>query len=251
MPSNARSSKTLSYEDDLGAEIPNGYTEEDMQKALQACSMDNPAAISIAEAARLYKVSPQTLGHRRRGGKPRNQAHENQQLLNKIQEDVLVLYCQNRGWRHEPVDIGELRQLAQQLCGENPGKKWHNGFFKRHPEIKRCWAKAGESKRANGLNRANTKSHFDLLKEARQGVSPENIWNCDEKGIVEGGGMIRRRVIVGTDQRDPKVTADESRKMVTILECVNAIGYAIGPLVIHKGVEKDLEWIRQNPCKAR
>ncbi|KIM20721.1 hypothetical protein M408DRAFT_81549, partial [Serendipita vermifera MAFF 305830] len=168
--------------------------------------MDNPAAITIADAARLYNVPPKTLGYRRRGGKPKNQAHESQQLLTKIQEDVLVLYCQNRGWRHEPVDLEELRQLAQQLCGDKPGKKWHIGFFNCHPEIKRRWAKAGESKRANGLNRANTK--------------------------------------------DPKITADESRKMVTILECVNAIGYAIGPLVIHAGKEKDLEWIRQNPCKA-
>jgi len=120
----------------------------------------------------------------------------------------------------------------------------------RHPELRRRWAKQGESKRANALNKSNTDSFFELLAEAKEGVDPDCIWNCDEKGIVENGGCIRWRVIVGSDQKDPKVTADESRKMVTVLECVSAAGHAISLLVIHPGAEKDGEWIRSNPCGA-
>jgi hypothetical protein len=88
------------------------------------------------------------------------------------------------------------------------------------------------------------------LAKASQTVVPDNIWNCDEKGFQANGGVVRRRVIVGNDQKDPKITGDESRKMVTVLECVNARGVAIAPLIIHEGAEKDGEWIANNPCKA-
>ena len=49
--------------------------------------------------------------------------------------------------------------------------------------------------------------------------------------------------MVGSNQTNPKITADESRKTVTILECVSAAGATIGPLVIHEGAEKDAEWV--------
>lgn len=228
-----------------------GYTEEDIQRALYACSKENVNCVSIAEAARIFGVKEKTLGHRTRGKQARRKAHEDQQLLTAVQERAVAQFCKNRGWRNEPVDIGELRLMAEELCGVKPGDKWPYAFLDRHLELKRRWAGSGESKRASGLNRTNTTSFFELLEEARQGVEPENIWNCDEKGIVESGGMIQRRVIVGSSQKDPKVTADESRKMVTILECVSATGQVIGLLVIHKGGEKDAEWIRQNTCGAK
>lgn len=38
--------------------------------------------------------------------------------------------------------------------------------------------------------------------------------------------------------------------MVTVMECVNAMGTAIKPLVIHAGAEKDAEWIRARPNEA-
>lgn len=110
------------------------------------------------------------------------------------------------------------------------GENWPSSFLKRHPELKNRWAKAGESKRASGLNRSNVDSFFQALAEARTGVDADCIWNCDEKGLQENGGSIRKRVIVGRTQKDPKVTANESKKMVTILECVNATGGSISQI---------------------
>jgi hypothetical protein len=208
-------------------------------------------AVSVAEAAREFGVNPKTLAGRRGGKKSRKESHEDQQHLTHIEEKGLAIFCKNRGWRGEPVDLTELRTLASEICKQDVGENWIYAFYKRHPGLRRRWAKAGESKRANGLNRTNVKSFFEALAEAREGVNPDCIWNVDEKGLQENGGCIRRRVIVGSDQRDPKITADESRKMVTILECVSATGAAIRPLVIHEGVEKDGEWIRLNPCQAQ
>jgi len=218
--------------------------------ALNECSKSNPGAISIAKAAEKYGIPPKTLGHRARGVKPRAEAHKEQQLLTPSQERAIASFCRNRGLRGEPVDIAELRLLAERVCGREPGHKWPYAFMDRNTGIRRRWAKQGESKRANALNKSNTDSFFEALAEVVKGIDPDCIWNCDEKGIVESGGTIRRRVVVGSDQKDPKITADESRKMVTILECVSAAGAVIPPLLIHPGAEKDGEWIRSNPCGA-
>ncbi|KIM22032.1 hypothetical protein M408DRAFT_324190, partial [Serendipita vermifera MAFF 305830] len=251
MPANTKSKKKSPSHPPQSTPKPiesSEYTEDDVQMALKACSDKNPGAMLIAEAARQFNIPPQTLSHRTRGIQSRKVAHQYQQLLTAVQELALARFCQARGWRGEPVDLVELRQLAKELCGHKVGDKWHLSFMKRHPEIKRRWAKGGESKRANALNRYNTASFYAELQKAREGIGSKCIWNCDEKGILENGGAIRRRVVVGSDQKDPKVTADESRKMVTIIECVSAAGAAIGPLVIHEGAEKDGEWIRANPC---
>jgi hypothetical protein len=228
----------------------NPHSEENIKKALNACSRANPARISIAEAARVYHIHPKTLGARARGRKSRDEAHAHQRLLTHLQEEMLVRWCQNMGWRGEPVGLMDLRAMVADIAKQPVGLSWVGRFIERNPELKTRWAKRGESKRASGLNRFNKQSFFEALAKAREGVDPDCIWNCDEKGIMENGGSFRRRVVVGSDQRDPKVTGDESRKMVTILECVSAVGASIPPLVIHEGAEKDGEWVRFNPCRA-
>jgi hypothetical protein len=210
--------------------------------------------LSLAEAAEKFHIPASTLGDRMHGTKSRSEAHANLQLLTPEREFVIVQYLQARGWRNEPVDLDELRSLAQKLRADPTipvGKNWYYAFLSRHPDLRRRWGKKGEAKRASGLNRANVKSFFAQLAEAREGVDPDCIWNCDEKGIVENGGTCRRRVVVGSDQMDPKITGDESRKMVTVIECVSATGGVIAPLIIHEGAEKDAEWIRSNPCGAQ
>jgi hypothetical protein len=228
----------------------NPNSEENIKKALEACSKTNPTRISIAEAARQYHIHPKTLGARARGRKSRDDAHAYRRLLTHSQEEMLVRWCQNRGWRGEPVGLLDLNAMVEEIAKQKVGNSWIRRFLERNPEVRPRWAKRGESKQASGLNRFNVKSFFEALAKAREGVDPDCIWNCDEKGIMENGGTIRRRVVVASDQKDPKITADESRKMVTILECVSAVGASTRPLVIHEGAEKDAEWVRFNPCGA-
>jgi hypothetical protein len=219
--------------------------------AKEACS---EGKLSIAEAAKKFHVPASTLGDRMRGKGPRSDADAKHQILTPEREAIIVQYLQARGWRNEPVDLVELHSLAQKLRADPTipiGKNWYYSFLSRHPGLKRRWAKKGEAKRASGLNRSNKDSFFTQLAIAREGVDPDCIWNCDEKGIIENGGTSRRRVLVGSDQTDPKITGDESRKMVTVIECVSAVGGVIAPLIIHEGAEKDAEWIRSNPCGAQ
>lgn len=100
--------------------------------------------------------------------------------------------------------------MAGSICNQQAGKNWIYSFEVRHPDLSLRWANRGESKRASGLNRTNVNSFFEELAKASEGVLPDNIWNCDEKGLQANGGVMRWRVIVGSDQKDPKMIGDES-----------------------------------------
>ncbi|CCA74483.1 related to transposase [Serendipita indica DSM 11827] len=226
------------------------YMPEDLQKAVEACKSSNPARISLQKAEEQFGVPKSTISDALRGKLPRTKAHESQQLLNCEEEAILAQLCKIRGYRGDPVGQDELRDLAAKICGTKPNVKWVYAFAGRNPGMSFKWAQRGESKRGNGLTKAAVASFFQDLKECTKDVTPENTWNCDEKGFQANGGLLRRRVLVAQDQKDVKIMGDESRKMVTILKCVSAAGGSISPFIIHEGAAIDLEWIRCNPCGA-
>jgi len=227
------------------------YTKEDLIKAVEACHSANPHRITLQKGEELFGVPKATIADHLKGKASRREGHEKQQLLTHAEERALALYCKNRGWRGEAVGQDELRNLAGQICGKTPARKWVHAFAGRNPGIGWKWAQQGEAKRGNGLSKANVESFFKELKIASEGVNYEDIWNVDEKGFQANGGVLRQRVLVADEQKEPKIMGDESRKMVTILECTSATGSLISPLVIHEGAEKDGEWVRCNPCNAQ
>ena len=66
--------------------------EGKIQKALKALLMDKD--LTLADAARQYKVDYHTLSHRAKGGKSRSEGKENQQLLSTAEEQELVRWIQ-------------------------------------------------------------------------------------------------------------------------------------------------------------
>jgi hypothetical protein len=246
-PSTCRSGRTPAHKTRQEA----SYTEKDVERAIEACHPSNPSRISPEAAEMIFHVPASTIRQRMRGRTASKDAHVKQQHLTPAQERILAMYCRRRGWRAEPVDVDELRALVKRICNADVGVNWHLSFAKRHKDIKFRWAKRGEAKRASGLNQYNVDSFYKELKVALEDVEVENIWNCDEKGFQANGGVLRRRVICASEQKEPKIMGDESRKMVTILECVNPKGDSVSPLLIHEGAEKDGDWVRRNPCGAQ
>ncbi|EPQ50600.1 hypothetical protein GLOTRDRAFT_19277, partial [Gloeophyllum trabeum ATCC 11539] len=72
----------------------------------------------------------------------------------------------------------------------------------------------------------------------------------DEKGIQMGLGK-RVAAIVDRDARTVYQVENGNQELVTIIEAVCADGTALHPSVIYQGQRRDLEWARNNPCKAR
>jgi hypothetical protein len=151
-----------------------------------------------------------------------------------------------------PLGKQEITWLAGDICRHKIGKNWIYGFKRRHSKLKFRWARHGEAKRTSGLNHYNVDSYFKDLEHilATHNILPKDIYNLDEKGLEQSGGDLRMRVMVDQAQQEPKLHGEEGRQMATVLECVSAGGFAIPPLLIHPGTEKDREWIRDNPCNA-
>lgn len=151
------------------------------------------------------------------------------------------------------MDRDELWEAAEIIINGSVGKNWPNSFRKRHPELAFRWAKRGEAKRGKAVTRNNVQSFYDNLERICQenNIHRDDIYNMDEKGLQENGGCLRKRVLVAAEQTEPKIHSNESRKMVTILECASAGGFVIKPLLIHEGVKIDGSWVDSNPCRAQ
>jgi hypothetical protein len=128
-----------------------------------------------------------------------------------------------------------------------------NSFRKRHPELAFKWAKRGEAKRGKAVTRNNVQSFYDNLERIlnENDIHRDDIYNMDEKGLQENGGCLRKRVCVAAEMDEAKIHGDESKKMVTVLECASAGGFMLKPLLIHQGAGIDGSWVDCNPCKAQ
>ena len=96
-----------------------------------------------------------------------------------------------------PLTVGRVCQLAYQYATVNQipgfsnekqaaGRKWLNGFLKRHPEITLRKAQNLSIARAMGANPTVITNWFELLKKIMDTcniTTPHQIWSGDETGI--------------------------------------------------------------------
>ena len=69
-----------------------------------------------------------------------------------------------------------------------------------------------------------------LIRQYR--ILPENLWNCDEKGIIMGLAVGRQKAIVRSSARQKVAITDGNREFCSVLESVNAAGKVIPPFVV-------------------
>src|SRR5260370_41861899 len=70
------------------------------------------------------------------------------------------------------------------------GKKWMAGFLRRNPVLKTKKQFRIDSARVNSATSDILKAWFQKLEiPAIKAIKPENSWNIDEAGIIEGQGL--------------------------------------------------------------
>lgn len=207
---------------------------------------------SIREASALFLVPNSTLHRRWNGGKSRQVAHKEQMKLRPGEEAALVSWIIEMGRRGIPMRNNAVALYAQKISGSEVGDIWVRRFRMRHPELKGKFTTGLEKCRAQALNPAAVKSFFSILEEVVEEyeIPLENIYNMDEKGIQLGVGT-RVYALIDRNQETAYQVEDGNREMVTVIEAVCADGTAIPPSFVFKGVRRDLEWGRVNPCNAR
>lgn len=196
---------------------------------------------NVSAIARDHKVPPRTLHDRvHQKHKAANVAQEKNQLLTVEQEEVLIEWCQQRGFAGMPWTEADLSSMASTLHGEDPGRDWASRFRARHADrISGSRANALDPTRAQAFNEASATAHFKSWDDVRTRyeIPVENIYNMDEKGIQLGGGRKnsqRKYLFAKTDSEKYRAKSGDL-ELVTIVEATCADGTdAVPPSFVTK-----------------
>lgn len=222
-----------------------------MEALLSAASADYYAGnyTSIRAAATAYGLIHTTL-MRRMGGtsKARPNAHENQQLLSKTQEDCLVDWILTCEACNMPLSHAQTRKMASLLsttAGGSPiiGINWLTRFLQRHPILSTKLAIRIDNLRIQGTTPMIIHEHLERYKVLRDrwNIRAEDTYNMDETGLNLGVCGNQYHIGKSSTKKALKRTP-ENREWVTIIETVSAAGILLQPLVIFKGKRLQNTW---------
>ena len=154
-----------------------------------------------------------------------------------------------------PLEPSEVKQIAFDYADENnivgfsehlgtAGRSWFNYLLKRFPKLTVKGATNISMLRAKATSEESVmiwfEKYFSVL--GQMGInSPEQIWNVDEHGTEHA---VRNKRVVGIKNvRQYQKQSHEKPHRTTMVTYVNAAGYALPPLIIHKGKYSDT-WTR-------
>jgi hypothetical protein len=221
------------------------YSEKDLQKALDCLSSGE--STNVSAVARQFHVQAGTLRNRWLGlHGSSTRAHEQQQLLDHVEEEALCDWIEHRSDIGKPFCKQTLLKRVKSICGKQPSKKWYRSFLGRHPDIKLGRPSGLDPKRAQAFNRTTVNEAFTELGEVldEKEIPWANVYNMDEKGVQRGGG---RRVqalkyFVPRNRRPKYRLRSGNLELVTIIECVCADGSSLTPGFVFPGKEFQPEW---------
>lgn len=218
------------------------YTPETLTKAIKYAK-DHPE-LSILKIAEKYGVNVTTLGRRVKGvQKSRKEAHKHEQLFSKGEEESIGEWCKQMDDMNFPITYSLLRQMAQSILKKRKsdhevGQKWSERFLARNPTLNTRYGYYQEKSRQKaGADEATQRAFYRLLSNTvrKYNILPQNIWNCDEKGIIMGRMSGKKKVIVRAGNKHPTLASNESREFVTVLETINAVGEVLPPFIVWQG----------------
>jgi hypothetical protein len=219
------------------------YAELDLLAALS----DVRNGKSIRVASREWGVPFSTLQNRNKGRENHSIASETQQRLSPSQEEHLSNWVLAQEALGVPLTHGQIRQFASRILvikGDSQilGKRWMEGFLRRNPILRTKRARNIDSMRVNRATTQVIKDWFPRLAiPIISLIKPENRYNMDESGIMEGMGA-NGLVVGSSNRRAIQKKQPGSRAWTSFIECISATGKALLPLVIFKGKSVQQQW---------
>ena len=230
-------------------------TKEDEEKLAEAkLAYESREYPSINATAKAYDVNYSTLHCCVQGlTLPKKEAHINQQLLTKAEQETLIDWIKYIALTGHPLNIWTIRPKVQAILeakswrnvdGKNPLKSWIRRFMKWHTlHLKMSWGSGLDPKCAKAFNFSTVKAHFMLFKDTmnKSNIPWRNIYNMDEKGVQMGGGQkgtCTKYFFSWDDKMQYKLQSDDLQ-LVTIINCICADGTAdVGPGFVFPGSTK-------------
>ncbi|CDO74679.1 hypothetical protein BN946_scf184671.g2 [Trametes cinnabarina] len=207
----------------------------------------------IKPTARQFRVSYDTLRRRFLGiSRPRNLAHEPQQILTHAQERALVEWLVHLSSIGRPLNKRTVRKKVKRVSGSKrtPSRKWLNRFLARHQELKLGKPSGLDPKRAQAFNEVTVERHFELLRKVMEEhqIPWDHVYNMDEKGIQRGRRNVEQeKYILHRSERPVYKLRSANLELVTVIECVCANGESLKPAFIFPGKEFHKEWFEVDP----
>jgi len=196
---------------------------------------------SIRAAAKTYDAVRTTLRRRRAGIPSRRDYTPSSKRLTDLEESVIIKHIIDLDSRGFSPRLGAIRDIANQLLtarAQAPvGKNWPDNFVRRTPELKMRFNRKYDYQRAKNEDPEAIVAWFELVRNtiAKYGITDDDIYNFDEIGFMMGI-IATAKVITASERRyRPKAVQPGNREWVTVIQGVNAQGWAIPPFIIFAG----------------
>jgi DDE superfamily endonuclease/helix-turn-helix, Psq domain len=229
---------------------------ERIEKAVEACSKDD--RLTARKASKIYKCAHTTISRRLKEiSKPKKITGQQLQLLSPVEERTIVKWAiQYYKWGL-PIGLKHLRQFAAEILlrkssqqqGQTPsiGRNWHTKLLARNPQIKRVVARGLDRTRASTMLKTEIfTEYFELYNAIRQkyGISPQDIYNMDEKGFCMGA-IQRAHVLIPRTEKEAFLRQDGNREWVSVLETISGNGESLPSYIIFKAIYQQSSWYNQ------
>ena len=159
-----------------------------------------------------------------------------------------ILYLEKRGF---PPQISAVNDMADALLAERRqppiGRNWASNFVRRQPELSTRAFRKYDYQRALCEDPEVIQGWFRLVEgiKAEHGILDEDTYNFDETGFMMGQ-ISHGTVVSSADCRGrPKMVQPGNREWVTVIQGINATGWAIPPFIIFQGKHHLSAWYKE------
>jgi len=235
--------------------------EELLQRAIKAVKRATDP-VSVSEASAEFSVNKRTL-YRRVAGTHSSAVggHQDQQRITVAEEKAIGRWYFEQDDRGLPPRLDMVKDMALHLeskrmeADSHPlprGKNWIRRFLTRNPSLAAKLSTQLERQRAYANDPVLLQDYFAKLGRLirQNGLRSSQIFNMNEKGFLMGLAA-KAKVICRHGRRNPRVTHDGKRELVTVIETISACGSLLAPLIINKGAGHYLGWYRNLTDKER
>ena len=212
---------------------------------------------SIAAAARIYGIPRSTLRDRVAGHYPLATTRGHAHKMTQLDENTLtewILSMDDRGAAPRHAMVRNMANILLVATGSTTvGVNWVGSYIKRTPAIQTRFSRRYNYSRAEQEDPRVLNDWFQLVGETitRYGILPDDIYNFDETGFAMGLVSTAKVVTRAEYYGRRSVLQPGNREWVTAVETVNALGWALPPLIIFKGKRYLESWFCDTPTDWR
>ena len=206
---------------------------------------------SLRKQALDNDVRRTTLQHRAAGRPSKDKADEGKRYLYPWEEKALATFLAHQDALGRSVRVGYIRKMAFNLAcqredpddrpSDPPYKGWPQAFYKRRPELDVSKQQPLDWRRFDIYDKSV--HWFEVIGPVlqRSDILPCNVWNYDETGTLLS--MPKSvKVVVGKNNRRGQRGARIKRTNITAIECTNADGRYLNPMIIWPASTHRAKW---------